>query len=308
MIDRLINGIIKTQNPTALGLDTRIEYLPDQGRSIDSFAAAGEAVYEFNRAMIDAAQGLIPVVKLQVAYYEMYGLPGMKAFGDTIDYAHKKGMLVIADCKRNDIGATAECYSAAYLGKTRLGNTEQAAYDADFLTVTPYLGFDGIQPFIKDCKTHDKGIFILVKTSNPSSGQLQDIVLSDGRTVYELIGDYVADWGKDNIGSHGYSDIGAVIGATYPEQGETMRKRLPHVFFLMPGYGAQGAAGKDLTGYFDSSGLGGIVNASRSLICAYRSKKYEGSGMTPEEAMHEEAKAMRKDITENLKLCGKWEL
>jgi len=291
LIDRLIDGITKTENPTVLGLDTCIEYLPDSS-GINSFEEAAGAILGFNKSMIDAAIGLIPAVKLQIAYYEMYGPAGLQAYIETINYARKAGLVVMLDCKRNDIGATAACYSKAYLGKTALPQGEIAAYDGDFLTVTPYLGEDGIFPFVEDCKKYGKGIFILVKTSNPSSGQLQDKTLSSGEKIYELMGDYVADWGKDLIGGYGYSNVGAVVGATYPAQGEQLRRRLPSVFFLIPGYGAQGASGADIAGCFDSNGLGGIVNASRSLLCAYRKE----AGLSPAKAMKKEALKMREDI------------
>ena len=303
MIDRLIERIEELHNPTALGLDTCLDYLPDRGESVTSPAEAGRAIFEFNRQLIDAAAGLIPAVKVQIAYYEMYGVEGVRAFADTVRYAKEKGLIVIADAKRNDIGATAACYSRAFLGQTPLGAEEMRAFEPDFLTVTPYLGSDGIEPFVRDCAAHDKGIFVLVKTSNPSSGELQDMRFADGRTLYEAVGDRVAQWGAEQIGRYGYSNIGAVVGATYPEQGTALRERLKSVFFLLPGYGAQGASGADLAGCFDEHGRGGVVNASRSLLCAYRKEKY--AGMSPAEAMVRAAEEMREDINAALKKAGK---
>lgn len=275
-IDELILRIRRTKNPTVVGLDTCLEYLPEAFLStlempVDTFEGAAKALLAYNCALIDALHDLIPAVKVQVAYYEMYGSAGIQAFAKTVEYAKSHGLSVIADVKRNDIGATAQAYATAFTGETSLGEHAHArAFCPDFATVTPYLGEDGIKPFLQTCSVSGNGIFVLVKTSNPSSGQLQDLQV-DGRFIYEIVGDLVASWGEDLIGEEGYSAVGAVVGATYPEQGRALRKRLPHTFFLVPGYGAQGATGADLSGCFDAQGGGAIVNASRSILCAWKS-------------------------------------
>ena len=296
IIDRLIEKIQNMQNPTTMGLDTRLEYLPANMLPVAiNFQSAANAILAFNKRLIDAVYDIVPSVKIQSAYYEMYGYEGVKTFYETARYAQSKGMIVIADCKRNDIGATAQAYAMAYLGQTPMVN--DMAFDADFLTVNPYLGTDGIQPFTDACKENGKGIFVLVKTSNPSSGELQDLYCGE-QTIYEVMGGYVQKWGKDLIGSRGYSSVGAVVGATYPEQGAKLRQELKNVFFLVPGYGAQGAGGKELSGMFDKDGSGAIVNASRSLLCAYKQERYKG--MDFDKATREEALCMKKDIISNI--------
>ena len=264
MIDRLIEKIKQTDNPSVVGLDTNFDYLPDELRAgVADLRGAAQAIAEFNRNVIDNICDIVPAVKVQIAYYEMYGVEGMKTFAETLAYASKKGMYVMTDAKRNDIGATAECYAKAYLGKTFVNGASETAFDSDFLTVNAYLGSDGIVPFLKWMKERDKGIFVLVKTSNPSSGELQDMRLSDGKTVYEYMGQLVEEWGKNCRGKYGYSDVGAVVGATHPAQAEILRKQMPHTFFLIPGYGAQGGTARDLKVCFDADGMGGIVNSSR---------------------------------------------
>ena len=277
MIDRLIEKIKQTDNPSVVGLDTNFDYLPDELRAgVADLRGAAQAIAEFNRNVIDNICDIVPAVKVQIAYYEMYGVEGMKTFAETLAYASKKGMYVMTDAKRNDIGATAECYAKAYLGKTFVNGASETAFDSDFLTVNAYLGSDGIVPFLKWMKERDKGIFVLVKTSNPSSGELQDMRLSDGKTVYEYMGQLVEEWGKNCRGKYGYSDVGAVVGATHPAQAEILRKQMPHTFFLIPGYGAQGGTARDLKVCFDADGMGGIVNSSRGILCAYRQEKYNG--------------------------------
>lgn len=306
-MDKLIDKIIKTQNPTALGLDTRLEYIPQsmlQGPCLTFEQAAG-AIYDFNKALIDATYDIIPCAKVQIAYYEMYSTPGLVAFYKTVEYAKSKGMYVIADVKRNDIGSTAEAYSNAYLGTTALSEGAQRAFDCDCVTVNGYLGTDGVQPFLDDCKNNGKDIFVLVKTSNPSSGELQDLTLADGRKVYEAMADMVIKWGS-YIGEYGYSDVGAVVGATYKETAQSLRNRMKNTFFLIPGYGAQGGKAEDVAVSFDKRGLGGVVNASRSLLCAYKKEIYKE--MSPAEATRAEALAMQADIVNALKREGKWEL
>ncbi|MFZ5974548.1 MAG: orotidine-5'-phosphate decarboxylase [Bacillota bacterium] len=304
VMDTLLGAVLAAQNPSVLGLDTRIEYFPDEFASaydLSTLEGAAEAVTDFNHILIDAMYDIIPAVKVQAAYYEMYGVPGMGAFYDTMDYAKRKGMVVIADVKRNDIGTTAGAYSAAYLGRTPLKGKEAQAFTADFITVNPYLGVDGIEPFTKDCQKYDKGIFVLVKTSNPSGGQLQNIDVG-GCTLYERVGDFVAAWGQSLIGSMGYSSVGAVVGATYPKEGATLRKRMPSVCFLLPGYGAQGAKAADLTGCFDAKGLGAVVNASRSLQCAWMQAPGEKDFA---KASRNAAIAMKQDICAALNAAGK---
>ena len=292
-VDRLIEAIGRTGNPTALGLDTRLSYLPVSYREKffsgspdgeETNEKAIEAVFSFNRALIDTLCPIVPCVKIQVAYYEMLGVPGMRLFRDTLLYARQKGMVTIADVKRNDIGATAEAYAATYL-------SSEAPFPADFVTLNAYLGSDGITPFLEGCKKTGGGVFILVRTSNPSARELQDLLV-EGRPLYERLGEKVALWGESLMGEHGYSSVGAVVGATWPEEGARLRKILPHTFFLVPGYGAQGATARDLRGCFDSRGNGAIVNASRSLLCAHQKK--ESDDFTT--AAYEEALRMRDDI------------
>lgn len=277
IIDTLIDKIREYDNPTVAGLDTSFDYLPESMKAgVKDFSGAAEAVLAFNKKIVDSICDIVPCVKVQIAYYEMYGLEGMHTFAETVKYASKKGMLVMTDAKRNDIGATAECYAKAYLGQTMVGGEEYTAFDSDFLTVNGYLGSDGIKPFLGWLQKRDKGIFVLVKTSNKSSGELQDLKLENGKTVYEYMGGLVEEWGKDCIGKYGYSAVGAVVGATHPQQAQILRREMPHTFFLIPGYGAQGGTADDLKVCFDKDGLGGIVNSSRGILCAYKQEKYAG--------------------------------
>ena len=277
IIDRLIDRIKELDNPTVAGLDTNFDYLPEDMRAgVKDFKGAADAVLEFNRRLVDSICDIVPAVKVQIAYYEMYGLEGMRAFAETVRYASEKGMLVMTDAKRNDIGATAECYAKAYLGETKVADAAHTAFDSDFLTVNGYLGSDGIKPFLGWMEKRDKGIFVRVKTSNKSSGELQDLRLENGKTVYEYMGGLVEEWGSSSIGKYGYSAVGAVVGATHPEQARILRGEMPHTFFLIPGYGAQGGTADDLKVCFDKDGLGGIVNSSRGILCAYRQEKYAG--------------------------------
>ena len=301
--------IREMRNPTVAGLDTRVEYLPEAfirevlPGGVQSFEDAANAVYAYNVRLIDALCDIVPAVKVQAAYYEMIGPAGMAAYEKTVRYAHEKGLLVMADVKRNDIGATAACYADAYLGKTPLPGAKEApvAFGADFATVNPYLGVDGIKPFTDVCKENGTGIFVLVKTSNPSSGQLQDRRFEDGRTLYEAVADLVEEWGEETRSADGYSSVGAVVGATYPQQGTALRARMPHSFFLVPGYGAQGATGADIAGCFDSHGGGAIVNASRSILCAWKKRE----GVPFDVAAREEAIRMREDLCACLAQAGK---
>ncbi len=263
IFDTLIEKIIEKQNPTCVGLDTAFEYLPEEMRNVQDDAGKAAAVLEFNKKIVDSVCDVVPSVKVQIAYYEPLGAAGVSCFWETCAYAKRKGLVVIADAKRNDIGATAEQYAEAFLGGAR---------SCDILTVNGYLGTDGIAPFSELCKQNDKGVFVLVKTSNPSSGELQNLRLADGRTVYECMGDMAEKWGEGTCGKYGYSRVGAVVGATYPEEAKILRARLPHTFFLIPGYGAQGGNAEMLKNCFSAGGMGGVVNNSRGILCAYKKR------------------------------------
>lgn len=300
IIDRLIDRIKELDNPTVAGLDTNFDYLPEDMRAgVKDFKGAADAVLEFNRRLVDSICDIVPAVKVQIAYYEMYGLEGMRAFAETVRYASEKGMLVMTDAKRNDIGATAECYAKAYLGETKVADAAYTAFDSDFLTVNGYLGSDGIKPFLGWMEKRDKGIFVLVKTSNKSSGELQDLRLENGKTVYEYMGGLVEEWGSSSIGKYGYSAVGAVVGATHPEQARILRGEMPHTFFLIPGYGAQGGTADDLKVCFDKDGLGGIVNSSRGILCAYRQEKY--AGLSFDAAARQACIDMKNDLNRAIK-------
>ena len=295
IIDQLIEKIKIMKNPTVIGLDPRYEMLPKcvKDKYPKTLEGVGQAIIEYNKALIDAIYDIIPAIKLQIAFYEMYGIPGMQAFKVTCEYAKQKGMFVIADIKRGDIGSTAQGYSNAYLGKTKIEENEQSLYDIDFVTVNPYMGTDCVKPFIDDCKKYNKGLFILVKTSNPSSGELQDVKLENGEEVYTRVAKYVEKWGEELRGEYNYSSISAVVGATYPEQLKQLRQIAPHTYFLIPGYGAQGGKAEDIALGFDENGLGGIVNASRSLMCAYKSDMWKGKFEEKDYAKATRAEAIR---------------
>lgn len=297
--DRLIEKIAEKQNPTVAGLDPKLDYVPEFIKK-KSFAKHGEtlkgaanALWKFNKGLIDELCDIVPAVKPQAAYYEMYGYEGMKTLYKTQEYAKSKGLFVITDGKRNDIGSTMEAYAAAHLGKVQVGAEQYEPFLGDALTVNGYLGSDCVKPVIKVCKEYDKGLFILAKTSNPSSGELQDQKIGE-RAIYEVMGDKCEEWGKELEGKYGYSGVGIVAGATYPEQIAVLRKRLPHTFFLIPGYGAQGASAKDISAAFDEHGLGGIVNSSRGIMCAY--KKEECDEKDYAKAARREAIRMREEI------------
>lgn len=294
-IDNLIEKIKQTNNPTVIGLDPRYEMLPKcaTDKYPKTLEGVAEAIIEFNKKLIDNTYDIIPAAKVQIAFYEMYGISGMKAFKETCKYAKEKGMVVIADIKRGDIGSTATGYSNAFLGRTPIGEKEEAIYDVDFVTVNGYMGTDCVKPFIEDCKKYNKGIFILVKTSNPSSGELQDLKLQNGQEVYAQMADLVEKWGEDLRGKYGYSSVAAVVGATYPEQLSQIRKIAPHTYFLIPGYGAQGGKASDIALGFDKNRLGGIVNASRSLMCAYKSDKWKDEFDEDDYAKATRAEAIR---------------
>ena len=282
MINKLISNIRKTNAPIVVGLDPMLNYIPEhiQKKAFAEFGetleGAAEAIWQYNKGIVDATYDLIPAVKPQIAMYEQFGIPGLIAYKKTVDYCKSKDLVVIGDIKRGDIGSTSAAYAVGHLGQVQVGSRKYAGFDEDFATVNPYLGSDGVKPFMDICKEEKKGIFVLVKTSNPSSGEFQDRVI-DGRPLYELVGEKVAQWGDELMGDE-YSYVGAVVGATYPEMGKVLRKIMPKTFILVPGYGAQGGKGADLVHFFNEDGLGAIVNSSRGIIAAYKQEKYKEFG------------------------------
>ncbi len=282
MINKLVENIKRTGAPIVVGLDPMLNYIPEQVQKKafseygETLEGAAEAIWQFNKEIVDKTYDLIPAVKPQIAMYEQFGLPGLEAFKKTVDYCKEKGLVVIGDIKRGDIGSTSAAYAVGHLGKVQVGSKSYAPFDEDFVTVNPYLGSDGVNPFLDVCKEEKKGIFVLVKTSNPSSGEFQDQLI-DGRPLYELVGEKVAAWGEQHMGTD-YSYVGAVVGATYPEMGKVLRKVMPKAYILVPGYGAQGGKGKDLVHFFNEDGLGAIVNSSRGIIAAYKQEKYAAMG------------------------------
>lgn len=307
-LDRLIEKIVEKQNPTVAGLDPKLDYVPEYIKA-KAFAkhgmtlkGAAKAILEYNKGLIDALCEVVPAVKPQAAYYEMYGYHGVKALYKTQEYAKKHGMYVITDGKRNDIGTTMEAYATAHLGRVSVGEKQYEPFKGDALTVNGYLGSDGINPLLKVCKEYDKGIFVLVKTSNPSSGELQDKKIGE-KTIYQTMGEMCKLWGKELEGKYGFNGVGAVVGATYPEELTNLRKQLPDTFFLIPGYGAQGGSANDIAGAFNEKGLGGIVNSSRGIMCAY--KKENCSERDYAGAALREAIRMKNDL---MSVIGKIEL
>ncbi|MCL2565899.1 MAG: orotidine-5'-phosphate decarboxylase [Defluviitaleaceae bacterium] len=302
MIDKLIDKITLLKNPSVVGLDPQLNFVPEHilEEMYDTYGhtpkAVSEAIFKFNTEIIDAVYDIVPAVKPQIAMYEMFGTEGIDAYIKTIKYAKSKNMFVIADAKRNDIASTGAAYAKAFLGKIKIGDVEEEAFGADLLTVSPYLGQDSLEPFIDECRLRDKGIFILVKTSNPGSGMLQDLLV-DGKPIYEIVGTYIEEWGTELRGRYGFSPIGAVVGATHKEQAARLREIMPHTFMLVPGYGAQGGTAADLSVCFNSEGLGAIVNSSRGIIAAYKGK------CAPQEhfmAAREAAIIMRDDIVKHI--------
>lgn len=282
MIEKLVNRIKKLNAPIVVGLDPTLNFVPkflldkainEKGETLE---AAADAIFAFNKEIVDTVYDLIPAVKPQIAMYEQFGIPGLMAYKKTLDYCHEKGLLVIGDAKRGDIGSTSTAYAIGHLGKVKIGSTEIAPIDADFLTINPYMGSDSVVPFVEECKKNDKGLFILVKTSNPSSGEFQDQKVGE-KAVYELVGKKVDEWGLDTV-KEGYSDVGAVVGATYPEMGKVLREIMPKAYILVPGYGAQGGTATELKPFFNKDGLGAIVNSSRGIIAAYKQEKYAEFG------------------------------
>lgn len=307
MINKLVEKIKKTNAPIVVGLDPMMKYIPEHilKQAFDAYGetlkGAGEALWQYNKGIVDAVYDLIPAVKPQIAMYEQFGIPGIMAFKKTLDYCHEKDLLVIGDIKRGDIGSTSGAYATGHLGKVQVGSKEYYGFDEDFVTINPYMGTDSVQPFIDVAIPEKKGMFILTKTSNPSSGEFQD-QLVDGRPVYELVAEKVVEWGRQHMGKCGYSYVGAVVGATYPEMGAVLRKLMPKSFILVPGYGAQGAKGSDLTNYFNEDGLGAIVNSSRGIIAAYKQPKYEKFGAEGfADAARQAVIDMQQDIASALK-------
>ena len=282
MINKLVKEIQAKKAPIVVGLDPMLNYVPEHVQKAafaefgETLEGAGEAIFQFNKEIVDKTYDLIPAVKPQIAMYEQFGIPGMIAFKKTVDYCKEKGLVVIADIKRGDIGSTSSAYAVGHVGEVQVGTNKYVPFDEDFVTVNPYLGSDGIRPFMDVCKTRDKGFFILVKTSNPSSGEFQDRLV-DGKPLYEHVAEQVAQWGEEHMGDS-YSYVGAVVGATYPEIGKVLRKVMPKTYILVPGYGAQGGKGADLVHYFNEDGLGAIINSSRGIIAAYKQEQYAKFG------------------------------
>lgn len=305
MIQKLIRKIKETNAPIVVGLDPMMNYIPEhiQKKAFAEFGetleGAAEAIWQYNKEIIDHTYDIIPAVKPQIAMYEQFGIEGLKAFKKTVDYCKEKDLVVIGDIKRGDIGSTSAAYAVGHLGKVKVGQHWYAGFDEDFATVNPYLGSDGVKPFIDVCREEKKGLFILVKTSNPSSGEFQDQLI-DGKPLYEMVGEKVAAWGETCMGET-YSYIGAVVGATYPEMGKVLRKIMPKSYILVPGYGAQGGKGKDLVHFFNEDGLGAIVNSSRGIIAAYKQEQYAAFGEEHfAEAARKAVEDMRTDIADAL--------
>ncbi|MCD7820465.1 MAG: orotidine-5'-phosphate decarboxylase [Lachnospiraceae bacterium] len=302
MIQKLIENIKKTNAPVVVGLDPMLNYVPEHITKAafseygETLEGAAEAIWQYNKKIIDAIYDLIPAVKPQIAMYEQFGLPGMAVFKKTVDYCRDKGLVVIGDVKRGDIGSTSSAYASAHLGHVQIGTQQITPFGEDFATVNPYFGIDGIRPFLDVCREEKKGIFILVKTSNPSSGEFQDRLI-EGRPLYELVGEKVAEWAESCMGDT-YSYVGAVVGATYPEMGKILRQVMPKSYILVPGYGAQGGKAKDLAPYFNEDGLGAIVNSSRGIIAAYKQEKYAAFGA---EHFAEASRAAVVDMTEDIR-------
>ncbi len=307
MINRLNEKIKKTGAPIVVGLDPMLRFVPQAIRQRvyaeygETLEGAAEAVWQYNKGIVDAVCDLIPAVKPQIAMYEQFGIPGLVAFQRTVNYCKEKGLVVIGDIKRGDIGSTSEAYAVGHLGKVQVGSSTHYGFDEDFATVNPYLGSDGVKPFLKVCAEEKKGIFVLVKTSNPSSGEFQDRLI-DGKPLYEYVGEQVAAWGAECMPESGdYSYVGAVVGATYPEQGRLLRKVMPHTLILVPGYGAQGGRGADLVHFFQEDGLGAIINSSRGIIAAYQQEQYARFGEAGyADAARAAVLAMREDIAQAL--------
>ena len=306
MISKLIDRIVDTGAPIVVGLDPKLDFIPDAVKARcfeekgENLEGAAEAFWQFNKEIIDSIYDIVPAVKPQIAMYEELGIPGLITFKKTVEYCKEKGLIVIGDIKRGDIGSTSESYAVGHLGSVKIGDKSFRGFEEDFATVNPYLGSDGVKPFINVCNREDKGIFVLVKTSNPSSGEFQDRLI-DGRPLYEHVGEQVEKWGLDSMDG-AYSNVGAVVGATYPEMGKILRNIMPHAYILVPGYGAQGGKGKDLVHFFNKDGLGAIVNSSRGIIAAWKSENYkEFADGKVGDAARCAVNDMKKDIADALK-------
>ncbi len=305
MISKLVDKIQNTGAPIVVGLDPKLDFVPDSVKKKcfeekgENLEGAAEAFWQFNKEIVDNIYDIVPAVKPQIAMYEELGIPGLITFKKTVDYCKEKGLIVIGDVKRGDIGSTSQAYAVGHLGSTKIGDKVFRGFDEDFATVNPYLGSDGVEPFISVCNKEDRGIFVLVKTSNPSSGEFQDRLI-DGRPLYELVGEQVEKWGSESMDG-AYSNVGAVVGATYPEMGKVLRDIMPHAYILVPGYGAQGGKGKDLVHFFNKDGLGAIVNSSRGIIAAWKSENYSqfADGKVGE-AARAAVLDMKKDISDAL--------
>lgn len=280
IIDKLIDKIKATENPTVVGLDPRLSYVPEYitqkyyAKYGQTPKAACKAMLKYNKKIIDAIYDIVPAVKPQIAMYERYGIEGLKCYVETLEYAKQKGLIIIGDIKRSDISSTAEAYSDGHIGSVSIGENQFEGFGQDFITLNPYLGSDSITPFIKDCKQFERGLFVLAKTSNPNSGEIQDLLV-DGEPLYVKVGELISKWGEELMGVNGFSSVGAVVGATHPDQAKKLREVMPHTFFLVPGYGAQGGTAEDLAVCFNSDGLGAIVNSSRGIIAAHMKDKYK---------------------------------
>ena len=306
MISKLVDRIVDTGAPIVVGLDPKLSFIPDRIKDKAfsekgvNLEGAAEAFWQYNKEIIDSIYDIVPAVKPQIAMYEELGIPGLITFKKTVEYCKEKGLIVIGDIKRGDIGSTSESYAVGHLGSVKIGDETFRGFDEDFATVNPYLGSDGVKPFISICNKEDKGIFVLVKTSNPSSGEFQDRLI-DGRPLYEHVGEQVEKWGLESMDGS-YSNVGAVVGATYPEMGKILRDIMPHAYILVPGYGAQGGKGKDLVHFFNKDGLGAIVNSSRGIIAAWQNENYNqfADGQVGD-AARAAVFDMKKDIADALK-------
>lgn len=307
IIDRLIDRIVELGNPTVVGLDPRLNMIPDfiTNKYYAKYGytpkAVAKSMYKFNKFIIDEVWDVVPAVKPQIAMYERYGIEGMKAYAKTCEYAKSKGLIVIGDIKRSDIASTAEAYADGHIGTVKIGENEYPSFAQDFITLNPYLGSDSITPYLDDCAKREKGLFVLAKTSNPNSGEIQDLIV-DGKPIYEIVGGLIEKWGSELVGKHGYSSVGAVVGATHPEQAKRLREVMPHTFFLVPGYGAQGGKAEDLAVCF-KDGIGAIVNSSRGIIAAHQKEQYQTCLLGDETKFAKAARQACIDMKNDLRRC-----
>ncbi|MCL2198099.1 MAG: orotidine-5'-phosphate decarboxylase [Defluviitaleaceae bacterium] len=302
LTDRLIKKIQETRAPIVVGLDPRLGQIPEYMKEVifaeqgKTMQAVADIFFAFNKGIIDEIHDLVPAVKPQIAMYEQYGAAGLECYFRTIEYAQSKRLFVIGDIKRGDIASTAEAYSEIHLGQVNIAGEIAVTHTANYVTINPYMGYDSVEPYLSDCKKYDKGLFVLVKTSNKASKDIQDLLMQNGQPLYEQVGGLVSKWGEPLIGEMGYSAIGAVVGATHPQEALTLRKSMPHTFFLIPGYGAQGGNGKDLAGLWDGERYGAIVNSSRGITGAYQSGKFATVEKNFAKAAREAVLEMKKDL------------